>query len=193
MTTLRRLLEGKKQALLKRWFELTVDVYPEQTRSFLKAKKDPFANPVGQNLQGALETILTELLDEGEESQQGLMTRALDDVLRIRAVQDISASKSVMFIFFLKQAIREQIKELNTDPALQNEAMDLFDQLDTLSLFAYDIYTRCREEIYRLKATELRDRYKRTLDKVMVEMEDDEPLPVIPASNPSQSQQGGDS
>ena len=43
------ILSQHKPALLKKWFHLVMQTYPEETARFLKNENDPFANPVGSS------------------------------------------------------------------------------------------------------------------------------------------------
>ncbi|WP_054693966.1 RsbRD N-terminal domain-containing protein [Desulfosarcina cetonica] len=90
------LLATKKQAILKSWFQATVDSYPADTARFLKNQKDPFANPVGQTTYRNLE-ILVDALVTG--AGRDAMAAALDPILRIRAVQSFTPSKATGFVF----------------------------------------------------------------------------------------------
>lgn len=152
---LENLLEQKKAAILKKWFDLIAQTYPADTSKFLKNKKDPFSNPVGGTFSRGLEALLDELLKEMDEET---VISFLDPMIRIRAVQDFSPSQAVAFVFSLKtivrKALRKEIKEgLYLDELLQFES-----KIDTLGMIAFNIYMACREKLYTLQANEVRNR-----------------------------------
>jgi hypothetical protein len=170
---LKHILSEKKQALLASWFDRILDTYPADTAKFLKSQKDRFANPVGQAILGGIEGIFQELLEGGEiEKVSGF----LDNIIRVRAVQDFTASQAVAFIFFLKSVIREGIKDIPLTAELSEELVTLEAQIDSLALIAFDIFMQCRERLYDIRANEMKDMTYRLLQRanMVSETEDTE-------------------
>jgi hypothetical protein len=147
-------LAAKKQEILKRWFQATVDTYPADTARFIKNQKDPFANPVGRTTHNSLDALVDALIS-GEGCD--VMTRALDPILRIRAVQAFTPSKAISFVFSLKQILRQHLPGDGHD--VDVEMNDLDRRIDEMAMAAFDIYVTCREKIYELKATESRNQF----------------------------------
>jgi hypothetical protein len=147
-------LAGKKQEILKSWFQVTVDSYPADTARFLKGQNDPFANPVGQTTYQSLEALVDALI---AKSDRAAMSTALDPILRIRAVQTFTPSKAIGFVFSLKQIVRQHLSDSGRDPGL--DWTDVDRQIDEMALAAFDIFMSCREKIYELKATESRNQF----------------------------------
>jgi hypothetical protein len=145
-------LAAHKTAIVKKWYRRILASYPEQTARFLDNQKDPFLNPVGQHSQQSLQCLFDLL---GDESNPAAMQKALDPIIRIRAIQDFTPSKALGFIFDLKILIREELPELieHTDKQLL-----LDHRIDEMALAAFDLYMQCREKIYELKAGEIRER-----------------------------------
>lgn len=147
-------LEAKKQAILKSWFQVTVNSYPADTARFLKNQKDPFANPVGQTTHKSLDALLDALITgAGREA----VTKALDPILRIRAVQTFSPSAATAFVFSLKPIIRQHLSGSGSGAGVDLEDLDR--RIDEMALAAFDIYMACREKIYELKANESRKQF----------------------------------
>ena len=147
-------LAAKKQEILNSWFQATVDSYPAETARFVKNQKDPFANPVGQITYQSLATLMDALsAGAGREA----MAKALDPILRIRAVQTFTPSKATSFVFSLKQILRQHLPGDGRDA--DGEMNDLDRQIDEMAMAAFDIYVACREKIYELKATESRKQF----------------------------------
>jgi hypothetical protein len=156
------LLAASRSDILQRWFQLVVDGYPSGVGRFLASETDLFANPVGQTLRRQCEALLCGLL---AGSAPGDLTAALDDIVRIRAVQDFSPSQAVGFVFLLKRAVREQAGDA-PGPELARELTELDGRIDGLACQAFDIYMSCREKIYELKANEIRNRTYKLLERL---------------------------
>jgi len=152
---LENVLEKKKASILTKWFDLIIHTYPDDTSTFLKSQKDPFANPVGGTFKRGLEAVLDELLKGwGYEA----VTSFLDPLIRIRAIQNFSPAEAVAFIFSLKEVIRGTLKnEIKEDGAF-NELLQLESKIDELGLLAFNIYMECKEKIYELKANDVKNR-----------------------------------
>lgn len=160
-------LAGKKKEILKHWFQTTVDSYPADTAKFLKNQQDPFANPVGQTTYRSLEALVDALIaGAGRE----IMMKALDPVIRIRAVQAFTPSKATAFVFSLKQIIRDCLSGESDMAAIDR-------RIDEMAMTAFDLFMGCREKIYELKATESRNQFFGSLKRagLIVETEADGP------------------
>jgi len=154
---LKKLLLEKKSSVLKKWFNSVVDTYPTDTRRFLKEQKDQFANPVGSTISRELESLLEELL-QGMDSKK--VSQFLDNVIRIRAIQDFTPSEAIGFIFSLKKVIREELGDEIRESGLYKELLELESEIDKLGLLAFDIYMQCREKTYEIKVNELNNRIR---------------------------------
>jgi hypothetical protein len=152
-STLMDLLEKKKSAILRRWFDVIIETYPSDTSGFLKKQKDQFANPVAYTISRGIESILEALL-EGKDLAEGLPF--LDDIIKVRAIQDFTPSKAMSFVFLLKKVVREELeKEIKQSP-VADALLDFESKIDELALLAFDKYIKCREQIYKLKTDELK-------------------------------------
>jgi len=145
-------IKKRKNAITKRWFEMVVDTYPADTSRFLKSQKDPFANPVGGATIQGLDAMFDELF--GNMDRETILT-SLDPIIRIRAIQDFSPSDATGFIFFLKEILRDYIKDENQP---LSEWLSLESKIDALALMAFDIYMKCRETLFRIQANEEKNR-----------------------------------
>jgi hypothetical protein len=153
--SLNHLLAKKKKAILQQWFDRTLGTYPIDTQVFFRQHGDPFANPVGSAIFGALEGLLMELMEKGDPEK----TRSLlDNILRMRAIQDFSPSQAVVFLPMLKGILKEEIGEEVRQNRLYEEWLALESRIDDFLLLAFDIYMECREKIFQLKTQDLRSR-----------------------------------
>ena len=164
-------LAARKDAIVRAWLARTLETYPERTARFLDKERDPFRNPVGQGLKEALPALFDELLGAMDP---GRLAPLLDGIVRIRAVQDFSPSQAVAFVFLLKQVLREQ---MGLPPHLYplpltgrgegegaGEGEGVMDlgaldgRIDEMALLAFDLFMRCREQMFTIKADEARRR-----------------------------------
>ncbi|MBI5665355.1 MAG: RsbRD N-terminal domain-containing protein [Nitrospirae bacterium] len=154
------LLSEKKREIAKTWFDLIVETYPQDTANFLKTQKNRFGNPVGHTISEGIEVVLEELSGEMDFAR---ISKYLDNIIRIRAIQDFTPSQAVGFIFLLKKVIREELfNEIHANH-LFDELLVIESKIDQLANISFDMYIACREKIYKLKANELRNRTSRIL------------------------------
>ena len=102
-----------------------------------------------------LEGLYGALLQELEREQ---VLTCLDEIIRIRALQDFAPSQALAFIFLLKNVIRQELAEEIQKENLAAEILDLESRIDGLALLGFDIYTKRREKIYEIKADEAKRR-----------------------------------
>lgn len=147
------LLSHKKSQILDRWREAVFDNYAPETARFLKSQKDRFANPIAYQLTRGLTGILEGFLQEAEPD---LVLAQLDEVLRLKAIQDASPSRALAFIFVLKTIIRQELAQELQNPDAAVELTDLESRLDGLALLGFDVFMQRREKIYDLKVSEMK-------------------------------------
>jgi hypothetical protein len=154
------LLAQKRHAILERWYHLIFNTYPGEGGRFFRKEKNRFANPVAHNVRQGIEGLYDALL-EGIDCDK--VCSSLDQVIRIRAIQDFSASQAVGFIFFLKKVIREQLEKDIRENQLSEELLAFESKIDDLALFSFDVYTKCREKIYEIRVNEIQNRASRLM------------------------------
>jgi len=157
-------LSAQRAPILQRWLELILETYPPDSRKFFATQKNRFSNPVGANLSEGLEGLF-DMLVHGVDSESNSFSDYLDKIVRIRAVQEFSPAKAVGFVFFLKTAVRETLAEQIHDPRLLQELLEFESRIDSLALLAFNIYMQCRETIFEMRATEIRSRVSRILER----------------------------
>ncbi len=154
------LIQNKKR-LARQWFDLLAGTYPLQTVRLLRKETNQFANPVGRTFQTAIDEILDEFFGQNSAEVMGPL---LDKVIRIRAVQDFSPSSSLAFIFDLKTIARGVLEQESA--AVSREELSDFDRkVDALALLAFDVYARCRENLFQARMTEFKNMTNRLLKK----------------------------
>jgi hypothetical protein len=180
LSDLNALLVEKKSAIVKKWFGLIIDNYPADTSHFLKKQKDCFLNPVGYTISQSTDGIFNELLG-GQLSEK--MHLLLDDIIKIKAVQDFSASQAISFIFLLKSAIRE-VLEHEIEKNRLSEELRLFEsKIDQLALLSFDKYMKCKEKIFDIRVNEIRNMTFQLLKRANLVCEIDEEEPDVGAES----------
>ena len=156
---------------MERWFQLVLETYPAGTSRFLKQEKDRFANPVGYTISQEIEALYDELLQEMNSDKLAV---CLDNIIRIRAVQDFPPSQTIAFIFLLKKAIREELASEITENRVFEELLKFEARIDKLALLAFDIYMKCREKVFEIRVNEAkaeRERVLKLLERINLTME----------------------
>ena len=153
-------LQEKRSHIIKKWCEVVLSSYPEQSQKFLRNQKDGIANPVGCTISEGIESIFDELLKESESDQVALF---LDNIIRVRAIQDFTPSQAVSFIFGLKDIIREVLKDELQQGEILEELVSFESKIDGLALLCFDIYNQCRQKIFQIRVNEVRNESSRLL------------------------------
>ncbi|MDH3393553.1 MAG: RsbRD N-terminal domain-containing protein, partial [Desulfobulbaceae bacterium] len=148
--------------ILDRWIARALATYPEGGVAALTQQKDRFANPIGYNIRHALTSLYKHFCGTVEiEKALG----ALEDLVRIRAVQEFTPAEAISFLFLLKEAVKEE----NSNKKEDSEALGLdewlhFEQrIDAIALQTFDMYMNSRERVFKVRINEL----KRGMDNVV--------------------------
>ncbi len=149
------LLSQKQSAIVDKWLKWLLESYPGQSAIFLKKEKDRFDNPVGHHLSEGLARIFGVLIREADREE---LLAALDEVIRIRALQNFSPSKALAFIFLLKNVIREELAPELKEGQFLAELQEVDSLIDGMALLGFDAYTQRREKLCEIRVTEIKQR-----------------------------------
>lgn len=151
-------LEAHAKEIVTAWGARFAGSYSTDGSRFILNEKDPFNNPIGAMVSEGFTEVFRLLSQQTAPAPEALREK-LDPVIRLRAVQTFVPSDGVAFVFQLKNVVREVLKKEIKGGAVSQKELDAFaDRVDQLSLAAFDIYMTCREQIYRLRASEVRTR-----------------------------------
>ena len=156
------LLSQKKAAILGRWLAMIFESYPPETAIFLRKEKNRFDNPAGYRISEGLEGLYGALLQEMERDQ---ILTFLDEIIRIRVLQNFAPSQALAFIFLLKNTIREELAEEIGKENLAEELLDLEARIDGLALLGFDVYTKRREKLQDIRVDEVKRKISGVLRK----------------------------
>ena len=148
-----------KREVLSAWFDHVLGTYPAASAKAISGNSNQFANPVGNTLNESLSVLFDELREEADLERAG---KALDSIIRIRAVQDFTASGAVGFVVALKGIMRQVLGEDAGTPA---EWRELDQRVDSMMLAAFYIYNECRKAIYEIRAEEVKRQVHMLLKK----------------------------
>jgi hypothetical protein len=160
-------LTAKSPAILEKWLDILLSSYPAESVSFLKREKDPFANPITHQLTKGLQDILTVLVeDQGREAA----IAAVDEIIRVLALQEIYPSQALAFLFHLKHIVREVLAQELGDALLALEMLELESRIDGLALLGFDNYMQRRDKLCELKVNEVKSRVSGLLRRAGIEV-----------------------
>jgi len=154
-------ISSRREAICKRWLDRIFGEYPAEGAKFLRDQRDPFANPVGAAFAQGTADIVDGLFEGHGEEQ---LAAALDRVVRVRAVQELTPAQAVGFLFHLKSVVRE---ELAAEVARCSEELARFDEgVDRLVLIAFNVFTACREELYTIRVNAIQNRSLKMMERL---------------------------
>ncbi len=167
-------LLDRRSAMIKKWRDLIIGSYPADARRFLKKEKNRFANPVGRTIAEDVEILYDELVTGYDVDK---ISSSLDNLIRIRAVQDFRPSQAVNFVLQLRGLIRQEVLNAGRTDELQ-KGLDAFEtRIDDMTRLAFDIYDECRRKIFEIRMNESKRQTERLLrlSKLTVEIPEQEP------------------
>jgi hypothetical protein len=151
-----QLLREQRQSILDKWLKAVNASYPFGSTGFSLTREDPFLNPVGARGLAAGEAMLRSLLEEDPD----LAAEALEEFMRVRAAQDLSPEEAVGVMHTFKSILYDLLlPQLEAAKAGPTAFIRLERQLDALTLLAFSVYTRCREQIQELRVREFQRRH----------------------------------
>ena len=168
-----------------------MNTYSKDASAAFGRQEDPFANPVGHALRVGLSAVV-EALVEGKEAEE--ICPHLDEIIRMRAIQEFSPSEALGFVFSLKEATRAELGKAVGEASVVAELAELDRRIDRIGLLAFDRYAVSREKVHQLRINEM----KRSVSKIVERMnrqgslpsEEDSPVQQE-TSNRAEAQRGG--
>ncbi len=160
---LSELLHKNRDRIEERWRDSIYRTYPIDTVGFMRRQRDEFANPVGQRTSAAVGAIVDAMLTEGLDSE--VVKPHLDEIVRVRAVQDFSPSQAVGVIYLLKTVVRDLVRGVDGGESLYGELLQFESKIDSLALLSFENYCICRDQINQLRVDEIKRQHSRLLER----------------------------
>jgi len=154
---LQEFLAEEKGEVLPRWISAVLESYPTDAARIFKREQDRFANPIGYNTEDAL-TRLYDLLFASAPPDPAQVRAALEEFVKIRAVQEFAPSAAVDLIFVLKKVVRAACVAKEAPAVSVTEWQELDERLDRVAGMAFDLYMVCRERLYQTRVQEIKSR-----------------------------------
>lgn len=149
---LETLLQKKKKEILDKWENSILSSYAPDTFRIFKEQQNQFDNPIGHKVRIGLNELFDVLCDTSDE---GVLTPDLEELIKLRAVQEFSASDAVSFVFKLKEIVRKELKKGDV-VSFYNEWLAFDARVDAAALVIFDMFMRNREQIHRVRLTEFK-------------------------------------
>jgi hypothetical protein len=158
-------LRHKKTEIVKKWFDTILESYPPDSINFFSRIEKRFGNPVGYTIHQEIESLCDMVLanGKGDDEQKAI---SLDNIIKIRTVQDFTASQAVKFIFLLKKIIREYRDPNDLSEQALTELLEVESRIDRLALEAFDTYMRCRDIISEIKVNESKRKISKLMERI---------------------------
>ncbi len=162
--SVKELLAEHRTRIAEKWIEAVNGTYPFGTIGFLRTQSNPFVNPVGQRNREAAQAMLQSLIDE--EPDQEALTAALEEFVKVRAVQSFSPEQAVGIVYALKPIVYEILGARLEEEAKTKGLDDIkwFERhVDALALTAFGIYSRCRDTMAEMRIDEFKRRHSQII------------------------------
>jgi hypothetical protein len=157
------LIEARKDAITERWVDAVLSAYPSEAAALFQAQRDPFANPLGHSVREGTRGILQTILNGMDREE---LRSHLDKIVRIRAVQQLTPSRALSFVFSLRSIVREVIPEAEADSRLRPGLSELDARIDEIALAAFELYADRRDEVSQLRINEVKRQVAWVLGKM---------------------------
>lgn len=147
---------ARKEEAVRRWSEAIFALYPFETTGFLRTQKDRFANPVGHATELAAGMLFDAI--SGLDVAEDAMLSALGEMIRIRAVQDLTPARAVGALYLLKPVLRNMFLTEALSTGKLEAFLEAESRLDTLALKAFDLYMADKEVVFAARVAEQKRR-----------------------------------
>jgi hypothetical protein len=157
-----KIIRENKLNILKAWQDRLLSSFSEKSAPFLN-NPDPFQNPMGAMIPKMLETLFDQVTGEMDSN---VILSALDDFIKVSAVQECAPSRALVFLHHLKNIVHSLCHGPGQGQKDSIEYKILEDRIDDILLKSFDIYMKCRESICTVRINEFKKRAFRVLENV---------------------------
>jgi len=147
------LMQRNADEIVGRWLEDGISTYAPEAVPALTRQRDRFANPLGHSLRVGTRAIFDALVRHGDDDA---MRSALDEIVRMRAVQQLSPSEALGFLFRLKDHLRAELGSELEYPGVRRQLTEMDRRIDEVALVAFDLYVDYRERLAEVRISEIK-------------------------------------
>jgi hypothetical protein len=148
---LQKMLIENKGEILDAWVNQVLDTYSQDGARIFKKEKDQFANPVGFAVKSSLWKVYALLFES--DTNEGIVP-ALEQLVKIRAVQEFIPSQAVSMGYKLKRVVKTFYQKEQLDD--HAGWLDFEEKADILTYTLFDLYAACRERLYQTRIAEFK-------------------------------------
>ena len=160
---LAELLLEKRDSIVAAWIDKIMASYPADTARHLRDQKDQILNPVGHTIRTETAALFDALVNGASDED---LSGSMDNLVKIRAVQDYPPHQALAFVFVLKGVVRSALGERSRQNGLRAELQDFDSRVDGLALLLFDRYMMCKERVYEIRVMEARMRSAKLIEQV---------------------------
>ncbi len=148
-----------KNDIIKKWHLAIVESYPSLSGKHLLGNKNKFSNPVGYTIENSLPAVVDAVINKSltEEAK-----KSLENIIKIRAVQDFEPARALSFVFELKAIIMSEIAE----EADFKDFLALEKIFNLIFNFAINSYVNDKERIFEIKANEKLKTFEKMVERL---------------------------
>lgn len=158
------IVSARKEKWMDHWLDALMSTYPNESARFFKDTTDPFANPVGSAFRNGIRNLFEVLAADAYDPDAA--RKALDPMVRVRAVQELAPSAALGFITQIKAIMAGDAKALRQADRADKIRMDkIAEHADKALLTAFDLYMGCKKHVYTLRAQQARNSVRQLLVK----------------------------
>lgn len=158
-----KFLEDNKEIIREKWYSIIAGTYQDTSGKFFFSNRgQQFSNPVAWTFTQEIPIILDEII-KGKTSEA--LYTALENIIRIRAVQEFTPSESLAFILSLKGLVKELLGNNIDDKTVKSDFNDFEAKVDAVLLISFDIYNTMREKLIDIRINEIKRRYDSFLQR----------------------------
>jgi hypothetical protein len=163
VVTFEDLLQERRDAIVQRWQEAVLSAYPADAAALFRSQQDPFANPLGHSVREGTRGVFQTILDGMDREK---LRAHLDQLIRIRAVQQLTPTEALSFVFSLRSIVREVIPEAEADTRHRDGLTSFDGKVDGVAMAAFEVYAAMREEVSQLRVNEVKRQVSWVLEKM---------------------------
>jgi hypothetical protein len=153
----------KREDIISKWKKAVFDTYPKGSGKFFIGVRNQFDNPIGFVVSDELPRIYDELTGNNDEE---ILRPSIENIIKIRAVQDFTISEAVGFLNILKQIFWDEIVQNLDDTELLRHYMDFESRIDGATCIAFELYHGMRVKLERIKVDEVKRRNEKMMERL---------------------------